>query len=650
MKMTFRTVVIGGLLVFLAVVIAVVFIPGLVFNPPRTVIAHPYTPLQERGREVFYSNGCNYCHTQYVRAYDTAAGPVSEGGNYAFDNPMILGSERTGPDLSYIGRKRSEAWEIEHWQNPRKLSPMSIMPSFEFLSDAELDAMAAYLFNLGDRVAAKRMIRPPAAYAHTTDPGPYPATAAPSNDQPQGWPTWTASGLQTGKELYVERCLTCHGCAGNGLGSYGGTLIVTPADFKQEPFRNMPEDEWFWHVSEGIQGTVMPPWKASLSEEERWHVIRYVRQIFARPVERDPDEGNPSGEYAGLTNPIPLTIEILDEGKQIFTRECLVCHGDAGRGHGPYRSGLQPLPPDFGDGNYGTLQDPSYTDADYFWRISEGLPWSAMPAWKIHYGEEDRWKLVHYVRTTFTQTEEAPPAPPDGQNFTYPDFYKTSMRYPEDVSYARGKRTFLQHCAHCHGLAGDGQGWDGDYLHPQPADFREMRNKKMTPEAQGEHLAKVSFGIQGAAMPSWGEFLPFDQRWDAIKFIMDTFMMGKPVTTTLYSPGSVPSNFVTLSRGNWLDEGHVISDTHGADLYATYCVTCHGDNGQGNGPGTVDSLSKGPAAFPSDMPENYIFWRVWDGVEEATMPPFQWLLPERDIWDLTAHVQNLSGSKQEGGG
>ena len=36
-------------------------------------------------------------------------GPVSEGGNYVFDNPMILGSERTGPDLSYIGRKRSEA-------------------------------------------------------------------------------------------------------------------------------------------------------------------------------------------------------------------------------------------------------------------------------------------------------------------------------------------------------------------------------------------------------------------------------------------------------------------------------------------------------------------------------------------------------------
>ena len=289
MKMTFRIVVIGGVIVFFAVVIAVVFIPGLVWNPPQTVAAHPYSSEQARGREVFYSNGCNYCHTQYVRSEDTAMGAESQGGNYYFDNPMILGSERTGPDLSYIGRKRSEAWEIEHWKDPRKLSPLSIMSSFEFLPEENLQAMASYLFNLGDRVAAERMIQPPDAYAGNTDPLLYPHQEPASGDQPQGWPTWTAAELQEGKELYVERCLTCHGCAGNGLGSYAGTLIVTPADFKQDPFRNMAEDEWFWHVSEGVQGTVMPPWKESLTEDERWKIIRYVRQTFARPVMRDPE-------------------------------------------------------------------------------------------------------------------------------------------------------------------------------------------------------------------------------------------------------------------------------------------------------------------------------------------------------------------------
>jgi cbb3-type cytochrome c oxidase subunit II len=640
MRMTFKVVVIGGLIVFFAVVTAAVFIPGLIWNPPRTVIAHSYTTQEERGRQVFYSNGCNYCHTQYVRAEDTAMGPVSDGGNYVFDNPMVLGSERTGPDLSYLGRKRSEAWDIRHLGSPREMSPLSIMASFDFLSDQDKQDVIHYLFNLGDRVAAERMILPPAPYAYLQSTRSDPMTE-PTSNPPQGWPTWRAANLQEGKELYVARCLTCHGCAGNGLGSYAGTLTVTPADFKQEPFRSMPDDQWFWHVSEGIQGTVMPTWKESLTEDERWKVIGYVQTIFARPVMHDPDEGDPFGDYAGVTNPMPLDIAVLDEGKAIFTRECLVCHGDAGRGNGPYGDLLQPGPPDFGDGSYG-----DFTDADYFWRISEGVPWSAMPSWKVEYGEEDRWKLVHYIRTMFTQTETPPPAPPEGEDFTYPDFYKTSMRFPEDVSYERGQGTYLQHCAHCHGLAGDGQGWDGQYLNPQPADFRTMGSEQMTPEAQGEHFAKVTFGIQDTAMPTWGEFLPVDQRWDAIKYLMGTFMgSGMSATSSVYGDGKLPAAYVLLSSDVYIEEGHTISKTHGADLYATYCATCHGDNGQGNGPGTQGSVSQGPAAFPSGMGEAYIYWRTWTGVPDSTMFAFQGYLSDGDVWDITTYLVDLTGGQ-----
>lgn len=646
MKMTFPVIIAGGLIIFLGVVLSVVYIPRYVWNPPQTLNAHPYTDIEELGRETFFSNGCNYCHTQYVREEDTAMGDPSDGGDYVFDNPMILGSERTGPDLSYIGRKRSEAWEIQHWQTPRKVSPMSIMPSFEFLSDAELQAMAAYLFNLGDRVAAEFMILPPGPYANTPNAQPIPVITPAGDNQPQGWDTWTAAGLQQGKELYVERCMTCHGCAGNGLGTYAGTLIVTPADYKQEPFRNMPEDQWFWHVSEGVQGTVMPPWKESMTEDERWATINFIRQIFSRPVDRDPDEGDPPGDYAVLTNPLPNTVQVLDEGKTIFIRECRVCHGDAGTGHGPYRSGLQPVPPDFSDGNYGTLQDPSYTDADYFWRISEGLPWSAMPVWKLRYDEADRWKLVHYLRTEFTQTEERPPAPPDGQDFLFPDIFQTQAM-PDSASYARGKQIFLQNCAHCHGLAGDGQGWDGAYLKPQPANFHDMAGMDMSQKAQAEHLAKITFGIQDTAMPTWGEVLPVADRWDATKFIMDSFMTGMSTPTSV-NTGQVAATFATLSEANWTDEGHVISETLGADLYNIYCATCHGSDGQGNGPGTVDSASGGPAPYPADMSDPYVMWRMWDGVPDSMMPPFNWLLNETQMWDILAHVRTLTGSSQGG--
>ena len=643
MKMTFRVIVFGGIIVFFAVVLAAVFIPKIIWNPDQTVIAHEYTDLQKQGRKLFYSNGCNYCHTQYVREEDTAMGPVSQGGNYVFDQPLILGSERTGPDLSYIGRKRSEAWEIAHLKDPRSLSPMSIMPSFDFLLDQELQAIAAYLFALGDRVAQERMILPPEAYAGMTNPIPYPVVSPATDGSPQGWDMWTASGLQEGKEIYVANCLTCHGCSGNGLGSYGGTMVVTPANLKVEPYRDMPDDQWLWHVSEGVPGTLMPTWKESLTEDQRWKVIRYVQQIFAHPVMHDPDEGDPSGSYANLTNPVPLTLETLDEGKQIFIRECMVCHGDAGRGSGPYRNEIQPGPPDFGDGSYG-----DYTDSDYFWRISEGVPWSAMPAWKIHYSEEDRWKVVYYIRTMFTQTEDPPAAPDPNNNFNFPQVYQ-DLTFPDTVSYENGKIVFLQNCAHCHGLAGDGTGWDGQYLNPTPADFRGMNGMTMGPNAQSEHYAKVTFGIMDTAMPYWGEWLPENLRWDAIQYLMGSFMQGKPVTESVYNNGNIAANYVTASSQVFLDEGHTIPTDQGPDLYNQYCATCHGDDGTGNGPGTEGNASGGPAAYPSDMGEAYIFWRVWEGVPDSVMPPFQWLLSDSEVWSITLYVDNMTSTSTGGG-
>jgi mono/diheme cytochrome c family protein len=640
MRMTFRLIIIGGLIVFFAVVAVVVFIPKIVWNPPQTVIAQQYGDQEAQGRKLFYSNGCNYCHTQYVRLEDTAMGAVSEGGNYAFDNPMILGSERTGPDLSYVGRKRGEAWEIAHLKDPRAFSPNSIMPKFDFLTNDQLKSIAAYLFSLGDRVAQSRMITPPAPYAGKASPLKF-LTALPGGHAPQGWPDWIATGLQEGKEIYATRCQTCHGCSGNGLGTYGGTLAVTPADYKQEPFRSMPDDQFFWHVSEGLPGTVMPTWKLTLSEDQRWKVIAYLQQTFSRPVMRDPNEGDLPAEYADLTNPVPLTLEALDRGKQIFTRECLVCHGDSGRGDGPYHEGLQPSPPDFSDTSlYGTLDKPLYADADYYWRISEGLPWSAMPVWKSQYSEDDRWSVVHYIRSLFTQTETPPAPPPDGQDFNFPDIYKT-QKIPTDASYVRGQLVYLVNCAQCHGLAGDGKGWSGDYLNPKPADLREDAGVPLEVDAEGKALARVTFGIVGTTMPSWGEFLPSGQRWDAITYIIESFRLGKPVTASVAGDGTVAADFATLSPDNWKAEGHEISAANGADVYKTYCATCHGETGGGDGSANAKSPSLGPSSFPAGLSVNYVFWRVWDGVPDSVMPPFARFLSDGDVWDVVMHTQKL---------
>ncbi len=647
MRMTFATIVGGALIVFFSVVAVVVFVPTLIWTPAPTFIAHPYTAEQERGRMLFYANGCNYCHTQYVRDADTAMGPVSQGGDYAFDNPLILGSERTGPDLSYVGRKRGKAWQIDHLKDPRKYSPLSIMPSYDFLSDDDLAAIADYLFSLGDRVAAERMITPPAQYAGLTDPLPYPkmTPSGASEGAVDGWRSWNAADMQEGKEVYVGYCMECHGTAGNGLGTYAGTLAVTPVDFTQEPFRSMPDDEWFWHVSEGVPGTVMPPWKQSLSVEQRWKVIRYIQQVFAHPAMRDANRGHPSGDYAGLTNPVPLTIEALDDAKHIFTRECAPCHGYAGTGKGIFKAGLQPPPPDFSSSTYGTTDSPTYRDDDYFWRISEGVPWSAMPAWKSRYSVEDRWKLVHYIRSLFTQTETPLRKPPRGNDFDFPDIYK-SQTMPATASVERGKVLFMNRCSECHGLAGDGGGTDGQYLFTLPADFIHNWGGRQVDDAfRAELFAKITFGIKGTAMPSWGEVLSIEDRWSLVKFVEQAFIKGVPL-----GPGAdnamVPADLATLSPERWASvSGNAVSPERGKDIYADNCAVCHGATGAGNGLGTLGSPSAAPPPFGAGTNLASIFGRVRDGVPGGIMPPFASRLTSADLWNVTAYVQTLSNAQ-----
>ena len=170
----------------------------------------------------------------------------------------------------------------------------------------------------------------------------------------------------------------------------------------------------------------------------------------------------------------------------------------------------------------------------------------------------------------------------------------------------------------------------------------------MPPEAQGEHIAKVSFGIKDTAMPVWGEWVPFDQRWDVVKYLMSAFMMGRPITDSLYGEGEVPASYVTVSSDVYISEGQEISESDGMDLYAQYCTTCHGPDGQGQGPGTEGNASQGPAPFPKDMGEAYISWRIHEGIPDSIMYPFKWLLPEVDMWDITVYLNNLTTTTQGG--
>lgn len=100
----------------------------------------PYTETELKGRNTYIQNGCVYCHSQQVR--DPVAGADKHFGwgraslpsDYIYDKPHLLGTMRTGPDLSNIGsRQPSRDWLHIHFYDPRLLVSWSIMPGFSFM-------------------------------------------------------------------------------------------------------------------------------------------------------------------------------------------------------------------------------------------------------------------------------------------------------------------------------------------------------------------------------------------------------------------------------------------------------------------------------------------------------------------------------------
>lgn len=131
----------GTLVTFTIAVAALVLIPYFqVRDIPAPDGLKPYTSAELRGREVYISNGCMYCHSQQPR--DASFGPDAKRGwgrasvpaDYIYDRPHLLGSMRTGPDLFNIGvRQPSMDWNLGHLFQPRAYVKESTMPSFPFM-------------------------------------------------------------------------------------------------------------------------------------------------------------------------------------------------------------------------------------------------------------------------------------------------------------------------------------------------------------------------------------------------------------------------------------------------------------------------------------------------------------------------------------
>lgn len=253
---------------FLALSSAIAIAPALWVERHNAPIpgSVPLTAVEQAGLRVYVSEGCGYCHTQQVRPLpeDTLYGRPSAPGDYARLSPLssfvqvpeVLGTERTGPDLSNIAaRQPSDVWHYLHLYQPRTVVPASIMPAFPWLfgpnqtPTPRARALVAYLLSL----------KQPSI-------GPAP-TAAPS------------VGAAAGAQIYATRCASCHQAAGSGV---PGAFPPLAGD----PTANGPAATHVDVVLNGLQGkaingvayaSAMPPWGTVLSDAEIAAVATYER-------------------------------------------------------------------------------------------------------------------------------------------------------------------------------------------------------------------------------------------------------------------------------------------------------------------------------------------------------------------------------------
>lgn len=200
------------------------------------------SPSATRGQQVYLSEGCIHCHSQYVRpgtADGAIWGPEHSVKEVMSGTPVLIGNRRQGPDLTNVGARRSPSWLKAHFIDPRALMHDSLMPSYAHLfKDQRGDDLVQYLHESGVKQMTDVMER--AAKWQPTD----------------------SSVAADGALLYQNHCSMCHGTTGAGDGPLKAQFTRPATHLVSGPFVWTAPGEALDHriarvIKFGIAGTDM---------------------------------------------------------------------------------------------------------------------------------------------------------------------------------------------------------------------------------------------------------------------------------------------------------------------------------------------------------------------------------------------------------
>jgi len=232
---------------------------------------------------------------------------------------------------------------------------------------------------------------------------------------------------------------------------------------------------------------------------------------------------------------------------------------------------------------------------------------------------------------------------------TFSDFPVPAKPADTRMLNEHGKEVYMQNCASCHGERGDGHGICSAFLLPSPRDFTtahyKFRSTALGQLPTDEDLFRiVSLGVHGTPMPPWKWLLNDTDRWAAVEYIKT------------FSPRFAETNKTRVSIANFgvpppRTEAAI---AEGKALYTkTGCVTCHGEQGLGNGssaPTLADAaghhisprdFSK-PSGFKTGYSAAEIVRTFMTGLDGTPMPGFANAISNQDAWKLAYYVQTFA--------
>ncbi|MCY2964994.1 MAG: c-type cytochrome [Planctomycetota bacterium] len=271
----------------------------------------------------------------------------------------------------------------------------------------------------------------------------------------------SADQLKLGRDVYMSRCVQCHGDTGDGAGPAAATMYPKPRDYRRgifkftsSPYGAKPRrTDLVRTLKLGVPGTSMPSFSI-LTEGELSALVDYVLVLthrgeleFQLAAEAEGEEEldpatveSLAGEIVADWNlaeatpvnpetPKPVfTAEHVTRGKQAFlSKGCSKCHGEDGRGQTKdnLESKLVDIwkhPTRAADLTSGMLHG-GKEPVDIYRRIYAGINGTPMPEFKTALAKEPDtvWDLVSYVLYVSSRRRALPDQIPDaGSLAAYP--------------------------------------------------------------------------------------------------------------------------------------------------------------------------------------------------------------------------------------